>query len=76
MSIDGIVVSDLAGRLVDGAIASLDVLEKIVNVNLFRIYLKVHMLNCAVYQREDQINRDIINSLPNSAVMIDEKSKL
>jgi hypothetical protein len=34
------------------------------------------LMNCAGYQSVDQINRDSIDSLPNSAAMIAEKSKL
>lgn len=36
---DGIVVSNHAGRQVDGAIASLDALEKIVEGELLALYL-------------------------------------
>lgn len=34
------------------------------------------LMNCAGYQNVDQITRDSIDSLPNSAAMIAEKSKL
>lgn len=53
LSVDGIVVSNHAGRQVDGAIASLDALEKIVNGNLPRIYLKVHIIIIYSCWRQD-----------------------
>ena len=34
------------------------------------------LMNCAGYQSVDQVNRDSIDSLPNSAAMIAGKSKL
>jgi len=127
LGVDGIVVSNHAGRQVDGAIASLDALEKIVNTVGDKTYIMFDsgvrgaadifkalalgakfvfvgrlwvwslsikgelgvrhvmkslladfdiLMNCAGYQSVDQINRDSIDSLPNSAAMIAEKSKL
>jgi isopentenyl diphosphate isomerase/L-lactate dehydrogenase-like FMN-dependent dehydrogenase len=143
LGVHGIVVSNHAGRQVDGAIASLDALEKIVdgkfstscfaNLCLYntavgdKTYIMFDsgvrgaadvfkalalgakfvfvgrlwvwglsikgelgvrhvmkslladfdiLMNCAGYQSVDQINRDSIDSLPNSAAMIAEKSRL
>lgn len=43
--IDGIVVTNHAGRQVDGAIASLDALEKIVDAVGDRLYVSENMLS-------------------------------
>ncbi|PSS18836.1 hypothetical protein M430DRAFT_19427 [Amorphotheca resinae ATCC 22711] len=127
MGIDGIVVSNHAGRQVDGAIASLDALEKIVEAVGDKIYIMFDsgvrgaadvfkalalgakfvfvgrlwvfalsikgelgvrhvmkslladfdiLMNVAGYQSVDQINRNSIDSLPNSSSLIAERSKL
>lgn len=127
LGVDGIVVSNHAGRQVDGAIASLDALEKIAAAVGDKTYIMFDsgirgaadifkalalgakfvfvgrlwvwglsikgelgvrhvmkslladfdiLMNCAGYQSVDQITRDSIDSLPNSAAMIAEKSKL
>lgn len=127
LGVHGIVVSNHAGRQVDGACASLDALEKIVNAVGDKTYIMFDsgvrgasdvfkalaigakfvfvgrlwvwglsikgelgvshvmrslladfdiLMNVAGYQSVHQINRDSIDSLPNSAAMIAEKSKL
>ncbi|KAF8858552.1 FMN-dependent alpha-hydroxy acid dehydrogenase [Acephala macrosclerotiorum] len=127
LGVDGIVVSNHAGRQVDGAIASLDALEKIVaavgdktyimfdsgvrgaadvfkalalgakfvfvgRLWVFGLSIKGELgvrhvmksllanfdilMNVTGYQSVDQITRDSIESLPNSANMIAEKSRL
>ncbi|TVY58668.1 putative lactate 2-monooxygenase PB1A11.03 [Lachnellula cervina] len=127
LGVDGIVVSNHAGRQVDGAVASLDALEKIVNAVGDKTYIMFDsgvrgaadifkalalgakfvfvgrlwvfglsikgelgvrhvmkslladfdiLMNVSGYQSVDQITRDSIDSLPNTAAMIAEKSKL
>ncbi|TVY34580.1 putative lactate 2-monooxygenase [Lachnellula subtilissima] len=111
LGVDGIVVSNHAGRQVDGAVASLDALEKIVDAVGEKTYIMFDsgvrgaadifkalalgarelgvrhvmkslladfdiLMNVSGYQSVDQITRDSIDSLPNSAAMIAEKSKL
>ncbi|KAN0099195.1 FMN-dependent alpha-hydroxy acid dehydrogenase [Hyaloscypha variabilis] len=127
LGVDGIVVSNHAGRQVDGAIASLDALEKIVDAVGDNTYIMFDsgvrgaadvfkalalgakfvfvgrlwvwglsikgelgvrhvmkslladfdiLMNVAGFQSVDQITRDSIESLPSSAAMIAEKSRL
>ncbi|KAH8786189.1 FMN-dependent dehydrogenase [Hyaloscypha finlandica] len=127
LGVDGIVVNNHAGRQVDGAIASLDALEKIVDAVGDKTYIMFDsgvrgaadvfkalalgakfvfvgrlwvwglsikgelgvrhvmkslladfdiLMNVAGFQSVDQITRDSIESLPNSASMIAEKSRL
>ncbi|KAH6683984.1 hypothetical protein B0J14DRAFT_612149 [Halenospora varia] len=127
LGVDGIVVSNHAGRQVDGAIASLDALEKIVAAVGDKTYIMFDsgvrgaadvfkalalgakfvfigrlwvwglsikgelgvrhvmkslladfdiLMNVSGYQSVDQITRDSIDSPPNSASMIAEKSRL
>ncbi|KAM3071856.1 hypothetical protein ACMFMG_009713 [Clarireedia jacksonii] len=127
MGVDGIVVSNHAGRQVDGACASLDALERIVDAVGDKTYIMFDsgvrgasdvfkalalgakfvfvgrlwvwglsikgelgvrhvmkalladfdiLMNVSGYQSVDQINRDSIESLPNSANMISVRSKL
>ncbi|KAG4414204.1 hypothetical protein IFR04_012651 [Cadophora malorum] len=127
VGVDGIVVSNHAGRQVDGAIASLDALEKIVAAVGDKTYIMFDsgvrsaadvfkalalgakfvfvgrlwvwglsikgelgvrhvmkslladfdiLLNVAGFQNVDQITRESLESLPNSAAMIAEKSRL
>ncbi|PVH76812.1 FMN-dependent alpha-hydroxy acid dehydrogenase [Cadophora sp. DSE1049] len=127
LGVDGIVVSNHAGRQVDGAIASLDALEKIVAAVGDKTYIMFDsgvrsaadvfkalalgakfvfvgrlwvwglsikgelgvrhvmkslladfdiLMNVAGFQSVDQITSDSLDSLPNTAAMIAEKSRL
>jgi len=127
IGVDGIVVSNHAGRQVDGAIASLDALEKIADAVGKQIYIMFDsgirgssdifkalalgakfvfvgrlwvwglsikgeigvrhvmkslladfdiLMNVSGYQSVDQINRESVESLPNTAALISERSRL